>query len=129
MRRRLICFCVLSIDWKPAIQPKIDKTEKQFFELKSQYYFLIRTGYFVELLCYASYWTFNWPHPDNYWSFLLCALTKAYENDFDRKNSGRIVIIKYLEGLCVWESGANVLTWITGYNLQGLSWMTWWTGK
>lgn len=51
-RRRLICFCILSTDWKPDIQPKIDKTVKQFFKFESWYYFVGRV--FCEaVLCTA----------------------------------------------------------------------------
>lgn len=81
-RRRLICFWILSMDWKPDFQPKIDKTEKQFF--KSLYYFSW-AEYFVKLFCYVSCWSFNWAHPNNYLSFLLCVLIKTYQKNFIRK--------------------------------------------
>lgn len=81
-RRRLICFCILSTDWKSDIQPKIDKTEKQFFEFKSWYYFLL-TEYLEKLFCYVSWWSFNWAHPDNYILSLLWALIRTYQKNFN----------------------------------------------
>lgn len=117
-RRTLICFCILSTDWKPDMQPKIDKTEKQFF--KSWWYFFGQSilwscvvvcpaealiGYIQTIIFLSS---------SGPW-------LKVTRRTLIRENSHRIVIIKYLHGLGVWP---NYFPWVVGYALQGLSWMT-----
>lgn len=108
----------LSTDWKPDIRPKIDQTEKQFLKIKSCF-ILLWMYYFVKQLCSFAEAAALIGHIRQF-IFLPSSSgpwLKLTIRTLIRKNSPRVVIVKCLGGLWVWESGPNDFTWIMEYIL------------